>query len=71
MKKTRRGRPRKYPIHTLEVGGSIVIPWLRDPKTGYINQTPLLDCLKQERRRFGKEFYTSPVQDGLKVTRVR
>lgn len=65
------GRPRKYPIHILGIGDSILLPWLLDPKgSRSTHQQPIHDAIKQEQRRFGKKFKKEYQVYGVLVTRV-
>lgn len=65
------GRPRKYPLNSLAVGESVIIPWRLTADGRIGNQKPIHDSIKQEERRYDRQFKTQGEKDGILVTRVR
>jgi len=63
------GRPRKYPINTLEVGESLIIPWRVDKRGMPGDQKPIYNAIQQEQRRFKKKFEWKPQARGVLVIR--
>lgn len=63
----------KYPIHNLEVGQSVLLPWQSD-RTGYPDATKNYSmgrAVRQEETRKGKKFVREPKARGLLVTRIK
>jgi hypothetical protein len=72
MRSAKPGRKRKYPIHVLEVGEHVVIPFLEE-KDGSLkkSQDPIYAAVRQESKRFGKQFEASSTYSGVYVKRVK
>lgn len=66
------GRPRKYPIQSLKVGESVLLPWLAGQRPNWeANQQPMHNSIYQEQRRFNKKFRKEGSAKGLFVTRIK
>ena len=67
-------RERKYPLHDLEVGDVVLIPWLTDANGERLaprKQDSIAAAVRQEARRFGRQFYWMPEAYGLRVKRIK
>lgn len=64
------GRPRKYPLDTLEIGGEMLIAWNVDRRGRPADNKPIFAAISQEQRRFKKTFVTEKTYAGLRVRRI-
>lgn len=64
-------RAAKYPIRNLKVGQSVLIPWNEDDAGNVLKDQRTIDAaIRQEQRRFQKQFERRRTLAGLKVRRI-
>ena len=66
------GAPRKYPVDTIEIGQSVLLPWHRDAvdMTNYERKNRSMNmAVRSYARRAGKEFIMTGEPSGLRVYR--
>lgn len=66
-------RPRTYPLHVLQPGESLTVPWLEPEPWGRRNRHSrrlALAAIRQEQRLYYKRFQHRSTLAGLEVTRT-
>lgn len=70
--KRSRGRPAKYPIHRLEVGESVTLPWVGwTMRDRCLWAQRVANSVCKEQRVRGKRFIKSGSYQGMVITRVK
>lgn len=64
-------RAAKYPLRNLRVGQSVLIPWNEDDEGNPLKDQRTIDAaVRQEARRFNRQFERKKTFAGLRVRRV-
>lgn len=65
-----KGRPRKYPIESLEIGDSFLIPYEKDVNKNAMHSRASGSIANFRKKHPEKKFTTRQMEDGIRVWRI-